>query len=142
MIFARVDYGFSCKSSLEEKEKKNIILRVRLYYLLGIRFMARNGRKTRIVRMAVKFKFSIFRQYSSAPDSTMKKSKRFHESARYVFLPQTPIATILMLISMEKNTNMISSNICNMVKDLDVRFRICLLILSKTIIVYTSIYNV
>lgn len=49
--------------------------------------MARNGRRTRIVRMAVKFKFSMFKQYSSAPDITMKKSKRFHESAKYVFLP-------------------------------------------------------
>lgn len=83
------------------------------YYLLGIRFMARNGRKTRIVRIAVKFKFSMFKQYSSAPDSTMKKSKRFHESARQVFFPQTPIATIFMLISKEKNANIMSSNICN-----------------------------
>lgn len=49
--------------------------------------MARNGLSTRIVRMAVKFKFSIFKQYSNAPDNTMKKSKRFHESAKYVFFP-------------------------------------------------------
>lgn len=74
--------------------------------------MARNGRKTRIVRIAVKFKFSTFKQYSKAPDSTMKKSNRFHESARYVFLPYTPIAIIFMVISKEKNANMISSNIC------------------------------
>lgn len=52
-----------------------------------MRLMALNGRKTRMVRIAVKFKFSMCKQYSSAPDSTMKKSSRFHESARYVFLP-------------------------------------------------------
>lgn len=78
--------------------------------------MARNGRKTRIVRIAVKFKFSMFKQYSRAPDSTMKKSKRFHESARYVFFPYTPIAIILMVISKEKNANMISSNIYKQIK--------------------------
>lgn len=51
-------------------------------YLLGMRFIARNGLSTRIVRIAVRFRFSMCKQYSSAPDSTMKKSKRFHESAR------------------------------------------------------------
>lgn len=69
------------------KTKKNQQENSRRYYLLGIRFMARSGRRTRIVRMAVKFKFSMFKQYSSAPDNTIKKSKRFQESARYVFLP-------------------------------------------------------
>jgi hypothetical protein len=51
-------------------------------YLLGMRLIALNGRNTRIVLIAVKFKFSTCKQYSRAPDSTMKKSSRFHESAR------------------------------------------------------------
>lgn len=35
-------------------------------YSLGIRLMARNGLSTRIVRMAEKFIFSTFKQYSRA----------------------------------------------------------------------------
>lgn len=37
-----------------------------LTYLLGIRLIARNGLKTLIVRMADRFIFSTFRQYSKA----------------------------------------------------------------------------
>lgn len=73
--------------------------------------MALNGLNTRIVRIAVKFKFSICKQYSNAPATTMKKSKRFHESAKYVFLPYIPIAIILIVISNAKNAKIISSNI-------------------------------
>lgn len=54
---------------------------------LGIRLMALSGLSTRIVLIAVKLRFSTCRQYSRAPASTMKKSSRFQESARYVFLP-------------------------------------------------------
>lgn len=63
--------------------------------------------------MAVKFKFSICKQYSNAPATTMKKSSRFHESAKYVFLPYIPIAIILIVSSKEKNAKMMSSKICN-----------------------------
>lgn len=73
--------------------------------------MARRGLKTLIVRMAVKFKFSTCITYSSRPAKTIKKSKRFHESAKYVVLPYIPIATILMHISKAKKANMISSNV-------------------------------
>lgn len=50
--------------------------------LLGILLIALKGLKTLIVLIAVKFKFSTCKKYSKAPDITMKKSKRFHESAR------------------------------------------------------------
>lgn len=73
--------------------------------------MARRGRSTRIVRIAVKLRFSMCKQYSRAPDNTIKKSKRFHESARYVFFPYIPIATILILISSEKNAKIMSSKV-------------------------------
>lgn len=43
----------------------------------------------------------------------MKKSSRFQESAKYVFLPYIPIATILIVISKEKNAKIMSSKICN-----------------------------
>lgn len=50
--------------------------------LLGILLIARRGLNTLIVLIAVKFKFSTCKKYSKAPDITMKKSKRFQESAR------------------------------------------------------------
>lgn len=39
---------------------------LRSHYLLGIRLIARNGLNTLIVRIADRFMFSIFRQYSKA----------------------------------------------------------------------------
>lgn len=46
------------------------------------------------------------------PASTMKRSSLFHESAKYVPLPYAPIATILMVISIEKKAKMRSSKSC------------------------------
>lgn len=52
-------------------------------YLLGILLIALKGLKTRIVLIAEKFMFTSFKKYSNAPANTMKRSKRFHESAKY-----------------------------------------------------------
>lgn len=82
------------------------------FHLLGILLIALNGLNTLIVLIAVKFRLSTCRQYSIAPDKTIKKSKRFHESAKYVPLPNAPMAIILTVISNEKNAKMMSSNIC------------------------------
>lgn len=49
--------------------------------LLGILLIARRGLSTRMVLIAVKLRFSICRQYSNAPDITIKKSNLFQESA-------------------------------------------------------------
>lgn len=80
-------------------------------YLLGILLMARKGRNTRIVLTADRFKLSL-RPYSAAPASTITKSKQFHESARYVPRPYTPIAIILIVISNEKKAKIKSSKSC------------------------------
>lgn len=81
-------------------------------HLLGIRFIALSGRKTLIVLIAVKFKLSKFRgKYSSPPRTTITKSKRFHESAKYAFFPYDPIAIIFIVSSSEKNAKIMSSNI-------------------------------
>ena len=80
----RMDNGFLPSiGSVSNKSITRILI-------LGIRLIALNGRNTLIVRIAVKFKFSTCKQYSKAPDMTMKKSKRFHESAKYVPLPHPP----------------------------------------------------
>lgn len=81
--------------------------------LLGILLIALKGLNTLIVLIAVKFKFSTCKKYSKAPDITMKKSKRFHESARYVPRPHPPMAIIFIVISNEKNAKITSSKICN-----------------------------
>lgn len=75
---------------------------------LGILLIALKGLSTLIVLIAVKF-VSTCEKYSKAPDITMKKSKRFHESAKYVPLPQKPMAIIFMSISNVKNANITSS---------------------------------
>lgn len=54
----------------------------KLFVLLGILLMALSGLRTRIVRIAVRFRFSTCIMYSRRPASTMKKSKRFQESAK------------------------------------------------------------
>lgn len=77
--------------------------------LLGIRLIALNGLNTRIVRIAVKFKLSICRQYSKTPAHTIKQSNLFQVSARYVPGPYNPMAIILINISIVKKTNIISS---------------------------------
>lgn len=81
---------------------------MQLNNLLGILLIARRGRNTRIVLTAERFKLSL-RPYSAAPAKTITKSRRFHESARYVPRPYTPIAIILIVISNEKKAKIKSS---------------------------------
>lgn len=95
-IFAYLEIGLNLITIFEE-----VIIKIKLFNtrrthceylqinfnLLGMRLMALSGLSTRIVLIAVRFRFSTCRQYSSAPASTIKKSRRFQESARYVFFP-------------------------------------------------------
>ncbi len=84
--------------------------------------MARNGRRTRTVRIADKLKLSpgisdstnlyniLYKKNEgflclkkSYPAITIKQSSLFHVSAKYVPLPNIPIAVILIHISIVKN---------------------------------------
>ncbi len=89
----------------------------------GTRLMARNGRRTRTVRIADKLKLSpgitdstnlynilyiknnegFLCLKNSYPAITIKQSSLFHVSAKYVPLPNIPIAVILIHISIVKN---------------------------------------
>lgn len=61
--------AMAVKTKNTDKKKNN----KHLLYLLGIRLIALSGLSTRIVRMAEKFMFSTFKQYSRALKNDTKR---------------------------------------------------------------------
>jgi len=65
VMHRKIDDGNKLGSTI-----KISVISQRSRYLLGIRLIARNGLNTLIVRMADRFIFSTFRQYSKALQSS------------------------------------------------------------------------